>query len=547
MYPGYLLLGAGPFETGTNYEIVNNARAYAYAYQAGICWLHDCTDCPAVGLVVPGGPVFVSPKDDPAPWYDPDNMDTWGFLGLIGLEVAGAEDSTRKTPVTSALTGGGVIGRSYWGPRTIVVRALAIAIDECSLQAGLEWFQFQTERKKDPCHGDTFTFFDCCPCMCAEDEPQGPCWALIYRELKRGPYCTQPEGDPAYLDTSGALVHSPGVRAFTPFITWLINIRGPADTFGGVIASRYEAGVGGWILQRHSNVDNVPGGLRMAWSPDDITWTEVVLNTEQVTGDFEWLAITANRDDGIGNSIWTTSTSVDGLNWTAADTVTHPVAHDPALGAFTDGEVSSTGAPARLNEPVVDGTADLSYYGLWDGPFPTTGQILYAFDPTTDYDFDAQIPPTTWTGSYGNPWTITNPAALTAPTEGEAGAWWPDTYLELKTGPPLPDEDWCDWIDIYFELKNGLAGWSCCADMCVVPYYRQFHNARITEGPVVLRHPAMNSQGAMMEVEFTLVAADPQQYGLPAATTRTMIESGTPFSDPAPSVAAPDPFALAGA
>jgi hypothetical protein len=232
--------------------------------------------------------------------------------------------------------------------------------------------------------------------------------------------------------------------------------------------------------------------------------------------------------------------SLDGLNWTQGQTITYPAVYDPPLGVFTDVTLGIT--PSSPNA-----TADLSYLGLYDGPFPTTGQILWAFDPTTDYDFDAQVPPTTWTGAYGNVWTITDPTALHEATPGEAGAWWPRTYLELKTGPPLPDDDWCDWIDTYFELKNGLPGWSCCDEMCIVPYYRQFHNARITEGPIVLRHPVMNSEGAMMEVEFTLVAADPQQYGLPAAVARAFVDGWEPFDDPLPPEPAPDPFALVSA
>src|SRR5262245_4184278 len=104
MYPGWLLLGDTVQAPSSNAnELVNNARAYAYAYQAGSCWLRECLNCEAAALVIPGGPNYVSPKDDPAPWFDEANPDTNGFLGLIGLEVSGADDSTRTASVTEAL------------------------------------------------------------------------------------------------------------------------------------------------------------------------------------------------------------------------------------------------------------------------------------------------------------------------------------------------------------------------------------------------------------------------------------------------------------
>ena len=51
-------------------------------------------------------------------------------------------------------------------------------------------------------------------------------------------------------------------------------------------------------------------------------------------------------------------------------------------------------------------------------------------------------------------------------------AWWPDTYGELVGGPPPDDWAWCNWADIYRELKHGAPTWSCCVEQCVVPYLR---------------------------------------------------------------------------
>lgn len=169
MYEGWLTLGEGDPFTGINQqELINNARAQQYAVNAGICWLNECSECPGANLLLPGGGDFQSPILDPAPWYDVNNPDTWGFLGVIGLEVIGDESSTRNVQVNNALVQGGVIGPPYFSYRTLAVRGIAIAEDECALQAGLNWLEFRTANMQDPCVGDTLTFYDCCPCACPE-------------------------------------------------------------------------------------------------------------------------------------------------------------------------------------------------------------------------------------------------------------------------------------------------------------------------------------------------------------------------------------------
>ncbi|HEY6416779.1 MAG TPA: hypothetical protein VIX41_11090, partial [Acidimicrobiales bacterium] len=137
-------------------------------------------------------------------------------------------------------------------------------------------------------------------------------------------------------------------------------------------------------------------------------------------------------------------------------------------------------------------------------------------DPTPIVRFlaDEYVSGTGYVDMQGRVWTLSADDAI-QPTQQLYNIWWPRTYLELKTGPPPPDDDWCDWVDIYLELRNGLPSWSCCVENCVVPYYRQFHDARIVEGPTVLSHPKMHTRGSMMEIEFTIVAADPAEYGLP--------------------------------
>jgi len=292
MYVGFISIGnddpfANPELEST--EVVNNMRAYAYARWAGLDWLKSCDECEGLDMLTSEGKGYVSPIADPAPWYDVDNPDSYGFLGVVGMEITGASDSTRQANVSMSLSGIGVIGPTYMAPRTMVVRALAIARDDCALEYGLLWLRRQYSTTINPCGGDPMTFFDCCPCLCDDEGAGGPCWARDYDELAGGPEC----------------------------------------------------------------------------------------------------------------------------------------------------------------------------------------------DPT----------------------------------------FWPATYDELIAGPPADDEEWCDWVDVYNELRVGPPPWSCCIDECLAPYMRQFHNSRVTTGPTILRRPSM-SCGALAEVEFTIVAADPQPHSMPFTAIR---------------------------
>lgn len=188
MHPSYLTLG-DPFPDGPHFEIVNSQRAYHYASAQGLTWLQECNLCPGIDTVVEGAP-YSDPASDGAPWYDPNNVDTAGFCGVIGLDIIGADSSTRTANVTQSMSGGGVVGPLYFGPRTLVVRALAVAVDDCSLAAGLDWLNAQYGKTTDPCAGDTLTYFDCCPCVCANTSAEtSDCWANSYAELRDGPTC----------------------------------------------------------------------------------------------------------------------------------------------------------------------------------------------------------------------------------------------------------------------------------------------------------------------------------------------------------------------
>lgn len=218
-YTGYLSVGLEDPETGSRtLEIVNTNRALAYANAIGnLGWLLECDLCPDIDAVIPDGGSYLAPWSDPAPWFTPRRPDSAGFCGVIGLEFDGIDDSTRYANVqrTINLDIGGTIGVTYEGPRTITVRALAVADSEAALSYGLRWMNEQWLVSWNACQGDPLTFFDACPdanCDEGEDFPVGPCWPTTYAELRDGPPCSpdwwpttyaELRDGPPYLQTEG--------------------------------------------------------------------------------------------------------------------------------------------------------------------------------------------------------------------------------------------------------------------------------------------------------------------------------------------------------
>lgn len=206
-HPGYVAIGLENALGGStllpvshSVEVVNTNRAVHYARNAGLGWLGECDVCPDIDGVIPHG-TYTTVTTDPAPWYNPRIPDSWGFLGVVGIEMTGVDNSTRKAKVTNALRGGGVVGVTYLEPRVIVLRAIAIATAECSLSYGLRWLneQFMGET----CANEPLVFFDCCPeAGCDEDGdfPVGPCWPTTYAELKNGPACSPDWWPATYAD-----------------------------------------------------------------------------------------------------------------------------------------------------------------------------------------------------------------------------------------------------------------------------------------------------------------------------------------------------------
>jgi hypothetical protein len=486
-------------------EIVNNQRVLTYAANAGITWLQDCNDCDPASTVLPGYP-YVDVVSDPAPWYDPNDPDSTGFLGVMGLDVTGEENSTRQASVTMGLSGVGVIGPTYMGPRTMVVRALLVAEDDCSLQYGMTWLRKQYRTQHNPCGGDTMTFFDCCPCICDDPGKNIDCWADTYKQLKDGPGCLC--GEPETWWRKTYYDYRVGPPPTTPDVPWWPltygeDAAGPPQPTDQFWPDRYGESLEGPPSTCERCLEPTP------WSAD--TYGE--WKTGPPAGELPW---------------WPT---IYGEN------VTGPPSADQwwpdTYGDIHEGAPSPCDEPqgpwwARVYREEMQGPpADVppwwpdTYQQEVEGPTPGVDMWWY-----TTYAMEKAGPP---------------PDPTIPPVEPPINpdvAWWPDTYGQLIEGPPADDPAWCNWADIYRELKHGAPTWSCCVEQCVVPYLRQFYQVRVTEGPTVLSSPVLHSKGAVAEIEFTIVAADPQVHGNVQRAGSTQVTGGVPVTDAPP----PAPF-----
>lgn len=243
MYEGYLSIG-GEFIDDQRFELINTGRVQAYVENWNqqirqrtisqsfrgdnaqcIDWLEACDDCESADAVFTDGRGYLLPQADPAPWFDPAVRDSEKFFGVMGLGVAGADDSTRTASVQTAIGGGGVVSRLRFGPRTLVVRGLAVAADTCGMEVGLNWLRCQYETQIDPCGGDVLWFLDCCPsCETSPNSPVvGPCWPDTYGELK-SPLTIDCDG--AWTpDTYGELRSGPPDFTTSGWCAWVLNYR----------------------------------------------------------------------------------------------------------------------------------------------------------------------------------------------------------------------------------------------------------------------------------------------------------------------------------
>jgi hypothetical protein len=184
-YFGYFGIGSMDIGGTPVVELVNSDRAFTYG--EGLQWLSACDDCDNLEYLF-GDTGYDTVAGDPAPWYDADNADSESFLGVVGLEASGIDDSTSTATTYQAAGVGGIAGALRFNTRTVVIRALAIAKNECGLGYGLSWLRNLYSLELDPCSGDGFYFLDCCP-SCDDFEPgetKDWCWPGDYDSMLYG-------------------------------------------------------------------------------------------------------------------------------------------------------------------------------------------------------------------------------------------------------------------------------------------------------------------------------------------------------------------------
>jgi hypothetical protein len=287
MYAGYLAFG--------DTVVIDNHMTQSYAETLGIHWLRGCNDC--AGLE-PRGRKYVTPLKDTGkpPWWKDGSKDAMSFLGLYGLRIDGADNSTREVDSIEGIADGGYVGSRRHRMRTLTVRAIAVAETDTALGFGLAWLRSLDDDVTQRCVSSDVRMYEACPCVCGPgcDDPacQQSCVVPYQRTLTRcriqsGPTVLtrriMPSGgamaevefqivaqNPHYISDAAPFVFSTG-SAFA--VTDVLNPAPPPD---GTPTNP-------WVTPVESQGDDVPQG-RTEWLrtsqqvplPDGVAYPQVV-------------------------------------------------------------------------------------------------------------------------------------------------------------------------------------------------------------------------------------------------------------------------------
>lgn len=200
MYHGYLTLqsttSAGAVVVA---ELVNNHRVQEYAKNAGIYWVHQNSCQPIGSVLTQGRAPYVLPNNDAIkpPWWDAgDVRGSEEFLGLMGVEFSGVDDSTRVIEVNQSLYRGGSLGRMREATREFVVSGIMVATSETGMALGKRWLR-GVDGQVAGCMTNEVYLYEACPCVCEPDcsDPacQDACIQRYYRLFKKARITRGPE------------------------------------------------------------------------------------------------------------------------------------------------------------------------------------------------------------------------------------------------------------------------------------------------------------------------------------------------------------------
>jgi hypothetical protein len=109
--------------------------------------------------LIDGGP-YVSPADDPAPWYDASRPESAEFLGFYPrVDVL----SILSRSITPRSAGGGILGRQYLRPRVVQVSASMFASSAAGMAWGERWLTRALAGDADACGGSVLRLLPACP------------------------------------------------------------------------------------------------------------------------------------------------------------------------------------------------------------------------------------------------------------------------------------------------------------------------------------------------------------------------------------------------
>ena len=156
MWDGYLALAGN--------EVVNSARAVAYARAAGL--EIGCEPCDTTAEALGDDPYEM--VDEDAPWWDPNQPQSRGVLGVFGMDVAGFSGNPISRTPTALIGDGSVLGPLRRTHREIAWTVAIITTGECELAYALEWLAVALQGStcqgaSGTCSGDEICVLSCCP------------------------------------------------------------------------------------------------------------------------------------------------------------------------------------------------------------------------------------------------------------------------------------------------------------------------------------------------------------------------------------------------
>lgn len=170
-------------------EIANANRSSDYL-SAGLLTGVSVSSAVCECAATDDGP-YVSPTDDPAPWYDAAREESGEFLGLLASEIR--LDPVAVRSITPKLSGGATVGRIYLRHRILSVRGIMLASSAQGMAYGERWLADVLAGRIVGCSTDTARVLLACPSGSASAQ---------FRTLRRigivdgptyGPAETQPE------------------------------------------------------------------------------------------------------------------------------------------------------------------------------------------------------------------------------------------------------------------------------------------------------------------------------------------------------------------